>query len=157
METPADPNWITELASQERERRKDYQIARTAATEFQQLLSNQIFSDLHAYYREFPQEAPYIHHANEPGTSIITRLRDENSEYVGVPCQVRFSIEVRQMVVECRFPHRPDMDKMFRIVINAEGALGLADGSVADLSRYLLTPVLFDKLIPPPPGPSEGD
>jgi hypothetical protein len=153
----SEPNWIAELAAQERERRKDHQIARAAAGEFQEALSAQIFSDLSAYFREFPQERPNIQDANEPGVSIITRSRDEDTVYDGAPCQVRFSIDVRRMEIQCSFPHNSTMNRQFKMAITPEGALTLADGSVAELSRYLLTPVLFDKLIPnDPPSPSEA-
>jgi hypothetical protein len=108
-------------------------------------------SDLQTYFREFPQEVQNIQRETEAGDAIITRTRDEESVYEGLRCEVRSKIELRRMVVECRFPHRPRLDKEFKMIITAEGALALADSSIADLSRYLLAPVLFDKLIPDDP------
>ena len=156
--TVGSVSWIAELASQERERRKKHQIVREGAGEFRQALSEQINSDLQAYSREFPEEAQYIQIGSELGPSTITRLRDHESEYGGDPCIVTFSIEVTEMVVECNFSLHPNLGRSFRIVLSADGRLALADASIADLSRYLLTPVLFDKLFPGgAPDHSEND
>jgi hypothetical protein len=150
-------DWIAELAAQERERRKTLKIARGAAVEFGKVLAKQIFSDLHAYFKEFPQEHPNITQEPEPGVSVITRTRDEDTVYEGVPVQVRFNIDVCEMKIECSFPDQPALDRQFKMALTPEGALSLADVSIAGLSRYLLTPVLFDKLIPnDPPSPSEA-
>jgi hypothetical protein len=143
--TPAR-TWIAELADQERERRAEQKITRDQALAFVALLTEQIMSDLHEYYGEFPAETPYIETTNEDGASFITRLRDESSNYVGLKCQVRSSVEITQMVVKCSFAHRPSLDKDFKIIIGVDGKLALSDASISDLSRYLLAPVLFDKL-----------
>ncbi len=143
--TPAR-TWIAELADQERERRAERKITRDQALAFVALLTEQIMSDLSEYYREFPAEAPYIETTNEEGASFITRLRDESSNYVGLKCQVQFGVEITQMILKCSFGHRPSLDKDFKIVIGVDGELALSDASISDLSRYLLAPVLFDKL-----------
>jgi hypothetical protein len=157
MHSPTPPNWIKELASQERERREDHDIARAALGEFQELLGEQVAFDIEAYSREFPGERANIQWETNQGISLITRTRDEGSEYTGLPCQVQCRIAVGKMVVECSFPQRPALDKQFKIVLNADGTLGLAESSVADLSQYMLTPVRFDKLIPSdPPDSSEA-
>src|SRR5579864_6044021 len=105
MQPPTAPNWITELAEQERQRRKDHQITRAAAMEFRERLSTQVTSDLQVYFREFPHESQNIQRETESGDAVITRTRDEESVYEGVLCQIRSKIELRKMVIECRFPH----------------------------------------------------
>ena len=146
--------WISKLSIQERELREKYQIVHAAVVDFRQLLSGQIESDLRAYRVEFPEETQNIHNFNEADVSIIARLRDRDSEYAETPCRVQFKIVIERMALMCGFPHNPRMDKTFNIVLNTDGTLGLADASVADLSQYLLAPVLFDKLIAKVP---EGD
>jgi hypothetical protein len=143
---PTLPNWIAELANRERERRADYKITREAIREFQTSFGDQVGYDIEAYFREFPSERGNIQRESEAGVYLITRTRDEGSIYTGLACQVRTSISVHEMLVECSFPHRPALDKKFRLIINPDGAVGVAECSVADLSRYMLTPVLFDKL-----------
>src|SRR5579863_1644159 len=142
---PTVPEWIADLANQERERRKDHQIVVAAERVFQESLGLQVSSDLEWYYKEFPKERESIHWETGAGITVITRVRDESSLYEGTPCQARSRIQSIKMVLECRFPHRPTKDRQFKIVITAEGAIGLEDMAITDLSRYLLAPVLFDR------------
>jgi hypothetical protein len=52
------------------------------------------------------------------------------------------------MALICEFPHKLGMDKVFDMALNPDdGSIALTDCSIAALSKYLLTPVLFDKLI----------
>jgi hypothetical protein len=127
------------------------------ANAFRTKLGVQVSSDLEAYFREFPNEREYIKESFKPGSYAITRARDEFSTY-GWLCQCRSRIELNKMVVECTFPHKSSLDRSFKLQLTEDGAVGLSDMPIADLSKYLLAPVLFSRLIAgDPPGPSESD
>ncbi len=143
---PTIPDWITDLANQERERRKTIQMMRGPANEFQKSLYVQVTIDLNAYFKEFPNERDNIQQSVESGLAVITRLRSESAEY-GYLCQVRSGIVLRNLVVQCMFSHRPSLDRTFTLVLRDDGAIGLSDMSISELSQYLLAPVLFDQLI----------
>lgn len=144
---PAEPKWIAELAVRERERREGGTIAVNAARAFSQSLNAQMHHDLAAYFREFPEERQYIQTEarTAQGLSRINRVRDEQSTY-GFECAVEFGCEVSGMVFTCRFAHEPGLDKDFLIELKEDGSLGPASCSVADLSQYLLGPVLFNRV-----------
>jgi hypothetical protein len=153
MKQGKQAHWVTELAQQERERRNQYPIVRQACGTFQKILTEQLRSDFAVYCAEFPEESANVRiKYNESDHTVITM---DNGDPEVSPCQVRFTIMVHEMRLLCQFSHRPELNKVFDIVHNADGSIGLADGSIADLSRYLLAPVLFGELIPDhPPNPS---
>lgn len=132
-------------------------MMREPAKRFQTTLAAQVITDMEAYFREFPNERENIRESDEGGFHVITRTRNETANYSYL-CQVRSAIATSTMVLTCMFPHRQSLDRTFNLILTAEGAVELSGITVAGLSKYLLAPVLFDRLIPDdPPEPSEGD
>ncbi len=122
------------------------------------MLSKQVFTDLEAYFAIFPEERKNIDSANEGNVFVLTRINFDASIYAGLPCQVRTTISVQDLAVLCCFPHMPKMDRSFRIELDQEsGALCLMGTTIADLSRYILTPVIFDRLVATEENVSEID
>jgi len=155
---PAKPQWISELAQLERQRRETYKITRAAATEFQKLLGAQVQYDLMSYFREFPTEAGNVDSRNEPGATIIERGKDDSSIYEGLACSVVSRLDVNDLRLDCVFTHKTGLNKSFKLAVQSDGTIGLVNETIAGLSRYLLTPVLFDKLrIDDPGNPPNGD
>jgi hypothetical protein len=150
------PEWISDLAEQERERRSRRAIALEAINEFRALFSEQIESDLEAYFKEFPDEYENIALGQDRPFSYVERMKCDDCKYDFL-CQARTKISVDSMTVYCEFSHRPNLNRPFSIIIDDNGRMRLAEGSIADLSRYLLSPVLFDRLIPDAPSPSEPE
>ena len=146
MASPEPENWISAMEVQERERRERSAITGGAARRFRSLLSDQINSDLEHYFKAFPNERAHIQISEAQGASKITRLRDETSTYEDILPAVVFSIEINALVLQCHFTHRDGMGRRFPLAIRDDGAVGLASGTIASLSEYLLAPVLFNKL-----------
>jgi len=138
--------WIERMAELERSRRQDEKILRKAIGEFQRLLTIQIDSDLAHYNSLFPGERIFIEQQNEPGWTVIRRVRDAETIYTGIPREVRFSFVLPMMISRCAFTHKAGRDREFNLVMDETGKLGLAEGSLETLSEYLLAPILFDKL-----------
>jgi hypothetical protein len=125
---------------------------------FRTRLAAQIAADLALYFHEFPNEHAYVTSSFEAGTYIITRTRDELATYDGWVAEARSKIDVRTLVIHCQFPHLPSRDGLFALVLTEDGTVGLSEMSIADFSKYLLSPVLFCSLISDdPPEPSEAD
>lgn len=140
------PEWLSKMADRERQRREDASIIRSAATDFQRVIATQIHNDLAAYRELFPEEAPFIVIDN-PGTgcSVIKRTRDATSLYTGVLPTVETHIEVRELLLVCKFQPFEGLNREFKLVSDENGKLGLAEGSIAQISEYILAPILFDK------------
>jgi len=70
------------------------------------------------------------------------KIRDYTAHFVGPPT-VQFRFELQDLVLECKFTP-------FKLLIQGDGTIGFADGkSILEMSRYLLEPVLFPKLLTP--------
>jgi hypothetical protein len=151
------PNWIAEFAAQERERRAKRAIAIEAIKEFGSAFSEQIDRDLNAYAQQFPDEYGNLSRGESEGYSYVQRLACAGSRYNFV-CQARTRTSVDTMTVHCEFQHTPKLNKQFPLTLDENGKTGLVQGSIADLSRYFLMPVVFDRLIPrDSPDPLEFD
>src|SRR5258708_3419943 len=107
---PSD--WIERMAALEKSRRQSENIIlRKTISEFQQLLAMQIEDDLHEYAQLFPGEESFIEQKNDPGCTVIRRLRDSKNVYEGQQPEVRLSFKLPAMLSRCEFSLRKHLDK----------------------------------------------
>jgi hypothetical protein len=88
----------------------------------------------------------------EDGFTVIRRLGDAQSKSAEDRPEVQVAVDAARMTVQCRFSLSPERNRTFPLVLLEDGAIGLADSSLDDLVRYVLAPVLFNRL-----GPEDWD
>lgn len=66
--------------------------------------------------------------------------------YEGDIPTVETHIELREMLLVCKFQPFERRNRDFKLALGENGKVGLAEGSIAAISEYLLAPILFDKL-----------
>jgi hypothetical protein len=77
---PSAPQWIKELAEEERKRREAIEINLEQLKEFRNRLAVQVARDKEAYFGEFPKERDNIlESSTESGFHVIARIRSESS------------------------------------------------------------------------------
>jgi hypothetical protein len=136
-------SWVSAMAEKEQERRKNYSIVKDAVLSFREILNAVLYRDLAEYTKHFPNEAKNI---KEKGSGFV-RESEEATKYGGTPVEVEFGFLAGEMMLGCQFTHARHLDKLFPLVVANDGSVAVEGLSVDQLSEYILSPILFNKLI----------
>jgi hypothetical protein len=77
---------------------------------------------------------------------VIKRVRDSASLYIGELPHVESHFELRALVLSCESFPASGLNREFKLSLDENGKLSLAEGSIAQISEHLLGPILFNKL-----------
>jgi hypothetical protein len=144
-------HWIDRIAEREKERRADAEIVRAATVRFRADLQGKIEKDLERYFRHFPEDRECVNWVSDDGdtfSAVIRKCDGTGASYIP-PVKVRIRFDVDGMMLECQFTTDSQHKRSgsFAMAHQPNGSVGLADGrSAADVSRYILEPILFPKL-----------
>ena len=145
-----EPRWVDEMAERERSRRATSSIMREALLKFAANLRQCIHEDMEAYNKHFPAERHHIEvKEDSEGFTAIIRARSDTSRF-DPPIKAKYRFVPAKGLMECRFTadaHKA-LSRDFVLTVEPDGSIAIPDGmSVVDMSRYLLAPMLFPKLV----------